>query len=238
LKNRRKTISANIKEEAVEEGVMTKVKSFAKKAIEKMGHGSDEDLLKDLQKKAGVPQTGKKPEPIKEEEKARSAGSVFDSAVARSFSKKPGEGTGHAAKKISTGTVYTKKWKKDADEATADKKGMMEAKKDQQPEGLYSSKRFETDGQRVARLAKEKMQAKKSATSTDTPGNSYAHQCAVHVKHAKLGEGKTLFSQHATPDADGNIAWYDVMFAESIERVETKDLEILVSESHMNHKKK
>lgn len=73
----------------------------------------------------------------------------------------------------------------------------------------------------------------------DTPGNSYDHQCAIHVKHAKLGEGRTLFSQHAEPDAEGQIAWYDVMFAEGIEKkVPTADLEILVSESHMNHKKK
>jgi hypothetical protein len=70
----------------------------------------------------------------------------------------------------------------------------------------------------------------------DTPGNS-AHQCAVHVKHATLGEGRTLFSQHAEPDAEGQIAWYDVMFAEGIEKkVPTTDLEILVSESHMSHK--
>lgn len=73
----------------------------------------------------------------------------------------------------------------------------------------------------------------------DTPGNGYEHQCAIHVKHAKLGEGRTLFSQHAEPDEEGNIAWYDVMFAEGIEKkVPTTDLEILVSESHMNHKKK
>ena len=73
----------------------------------------------------------------------------------------------------------------------------------------------------------------------DTPGNSYDHQCAIHVKHAKLGEGRTLFSQHAEPDAEGQIAWYDVMFAEGIEKkVPTTDLEILVFESHMNHKKK
>lgn len=72
----------------------------------------------------------------------------------------------------------------------------------------------------------------------DTPGNS-AHQCAIHVKHATLGEGRTLFSQHAEPDAEGNIAWYDVMFAEGIEKkVPTTDLEILVSESHMNHTSK
>jgi len=37
----------------------------------------------------------------------------------------------------------------------------VKARKEKEPEGLYSKKRFETDGQRVARLAKEKMQAKK-----------------------------------------------------------------------------
>jgi hypothetical protein len=71
----------------------------------------------------------------------------------------------------------------------------------------------------------------------DTPGNS-THQCAIHVKSEQFGEGKTLFSQHAEPDASGNIAWYDVMFDEGIKRVKTEDLEILVSEGHMNHKKK
>lgn len=37
----------------------------------------------------------------------------------------------------------------------------VKARKEKEPEGLYSSKRHETDGQRIARLAKEKMQAKK-----------------------------------------------------------------------------
>lgn len=73
----------------------------------------------------------------------------------------------------------------------------------------------------------------------DTPGNGYEHQCALHVKHSKLGEGKTLFSQHAEPAEDGTIEWYDVMFEHGIEKkVPTMDLEILISESHMNHKKK
>jgi hypothetical protein len=71
----------------------------------------------------------------------------------------------------------------------------------------------------------------------DTPGNS-THQCAIHVKSEQFGEGRTLTSQHAEPDAEGNIAWYDVMFAEGIHRVETKDIEVLVSEGHMMHKKK
>ena len=94
--------------------------------------------------------------------------------------------TGHDVKKISTGTVYTKRFTKEA---------------------------------------------------MDTPGNS-THQCAIHVKSEQFGEGRTLTSQHAEPDTDGNIAWYDVMFAEGIKRVETKDIEVLVSEAHMMHKKK
>ena len=50
----------------VDEGVMDTVKSVGKKVasgINKLvGHGSDEDMRKDVQRKAGVPQTGKKPE--------------------------------------------------------------------------------------------------------------------------------------------------------------------------------
>lgn len=49
-------------DEDVEEGMMDKAKAFGKKVLDKVGHGDDEDLIKDLQKKAGVPQTGKKPE--------------------------------------------------------------------------------------------------------------------------------------------------------------------------------
>ena len=73
----------------------------------------------------------------------------------------------------------------------------------------------------------------------DTPGNSYEHQCAIHVKSESFGEGRTITTQHAEPDASGNIAWYDVMFEHGIERyVPTNTLEILVSESHMMHTKK
>jgi hypothetical protein len=38
---------------------------------------------------------------------------------------------------------------------------MYEAVKEKEPEGLYSKKRFETDSQRIARIAKEKRQAEK-----------------------------------------------------------------------------
>jgi len=44
-----------------DESVMTAVKTMAKKATKALTGGSDEDQLKNLQKKMGVPQTGKKP---------------------------------------------------------------------------------------------------------------------------------------------------------------------------------
>lgn len=73
----------------------------------------------------------------------------------------------------------------------------------------------------------------------DTPGNSYEHQCAIHVKSESFGEGRTVTTQHAEPDQDGNIAWYDVMFEHGIEKyVPTAELEILVSEMHMHSKRK
>ena len=125
--------------------------------------------------------------------------------------RKAAEGTGKFdSKKTSTGTVYTRK-----------------------------SETFDDGGKDADMKKAEKKMKKEEAVveNTDTPGNS-THQCAIHVKSEQYGEGKTLFSQHAEPDAEGNIAWYDVMFAEGIKRVETKDIEILVSESHMNHKKK
>ena len=50
-------------EETVDEGI----KDIAKKAFKALTGGSDEDQRKDLQRKMGLPQTGKKPTPQKEE---------------------------------------------------------------------------------------------------------------------------------------------------------------------------
>ena len=52
-------------EEELDEGFVDTVKSGAQAALsaigQTMGHGSDEDMIRDLQKKAGLPQTGKVP---------------------------------------------------------------------------------------------------------------------------------------------------------------------------------
>jgi hypothetical protein len=106
------------------------------------------------------------------------------------------------------------------------------------------SARVSPDGNTVKADSKGKMKPSSGdpegvKENKDTPGNSYEHQCAIHVKSESFGEGRTITTQHASPDADGNIEWYDVMFEHGIERyVPTNTLEILVSEMHMHSKKK
>jgi hypothetical protein len=46
----------------MEEGVLDTLKKVGGKVLDKLGHGSDEDLIRQMQKNAGMPQTGKKPE--------------------------------------------------------------------------------------------------------------------------------------------------------------------------------
>lgn len=65
------------------------------------------------------------------------------------------------------------------------------------------------------------------------------HNCAKHVQHESWGQGNTIAEEHAAPDAQGNIAWYDVEFAHGIEKaVPTADLQILAAESHGHKVKK
>ena len=62
------------------------------------------------------------------------------------------------------------------------------------------------------------------------------HYCATHVEHADWGRGRTITTQHAKPDAYGDIDWYDVMFEHGVEKqVPTDDLNILLGEGHNNH---
>jgi hypothetical protein len=60
-----KMLSNAMKKKHTKEGVMSAVKAVGKKVaggVNKLvGHGSDEEMIKDLQRKTGVPQTGKKP---------------------------------------------------------------------------------------------------------------------------------------------------------------------------------
>ena len=62
------------------------------------------------------------------------------------------------------------------------------------------------------------------------------HLCAKNVVHEEWGEGQPVHGMHAIPDADGNIAWYDVMFEHGIEKgVSINELKVQASEMHHNH---
>jgi hypothetical protein len=65
------------------------------------------------------------------------------------------------------------------------------------------------------------------------------HNCAKHVEHAQWGQGTCISEQHAAPDAQGLIEWYDVLFEHGLEKtVPTDSLNILVSEAHVHASKK
>jgi|TARA_X000001382_G_scaffold97482_1_gene71836 hypothetical protein len=86
-----------------------------------------------------------------------------------------------------------------------------------------------------------KEQYKEVAPEMFEEGHKGKHDCAKKVKGKKLaeawGEGTPIHGQHADPDENGNIAWYNVEFEHGIEEgVSVDNLEILVSEAHHDHK--
>ena len=68
----------------------------------------------------------------------------------------------------------------------------------------------------------------------DNPAN-YQHLCAKNVVHEKWGTGNCIPTMHADPDAEGNVAWYDVMFEHGIEaKVSIDELKVTKAEEHMH----
>lgn len=65
------------------------------------------------------------------------------------------------------------------------------------------------------------------------------HNCAKKICHEEFGEGTCIFGQHAEPDRYGYVSHYDVLFEHGVEKgVPTREMKILVSESHGSHMKK
>jgi hypothetical protein len=74
--------------------------------------------------------------------------------------------------------------------------------------------------------------AKEGLEDSPNPANSQ-HLCAKNVVHEQWGEGNPVHGMHDTPDANGNIAWYDVMFEHGIEKgVSINELKVTVAEKH------
>jgi len=92
-------------EETVDEGI----KDVAKKAFKALTGGSDEDQRKDLQRKMGLPQTGKKPTPQKEEVEPIEEGLMTGITLGKKVKNDDGghdQDVHHKGKKIGTISSY------------------------------------------------------------------------------------------------------------------------------------
>jgi hypothetical protein len=99
----------------VDEGILDTVKKVGSKVFDKLGGGSEEDLIKDLQKSAGVKVTGKKPEfDVKAKELSRDnpsdpAGNFMKGGKDLGIFKEEGLDPAQAAdQKINTPAVFRK----------------------------------------------------------------------------------------------------------------------------------
>ena len=80
---------------------------------------------------------------------------------------------------------------------------------------------------------------KKALDSLKTERTEEAvHYCAKHVYSELFGEGQVIEGDHAEPNEDGHVEWYNVQFEHGIEKVFTEDIEIMMAEYHANHKRK
>jgi hypothetical protein len=66
------------------------------------------------------------------------------------------------------------------------------------------------------------------------------HMCATKIFKEGFGEGTPILGEHSLPDADGNVAWYKVMFEHGVEIVTVGEegVAVLEESNHSNHKKK
>ena len=60
-----------------------------------------------------------------------------------------------------------------------------------------------------------------------------AHYCATHVEHSLYGEGECIAEQHAAPNADGTIDWYNVKFADGqVRKIQTEAVKVKKAKMH------
>ena len=96
----------------------------------------------------------------------------------------------------------------------------------------YLAKRRKTISKAIKKDKKEGLE--------DSPNTANSqHLCAKNVVHENWGNGTPISGQHAEPDAEGDIAWYDVMFEHGIEKgVSINELKVTKAESHHHSEKK
>jgi hypothetical protein len=106
--------------------------------------------------------------------------------------------------------------------------------KEKMKRGLYNSQVGEMSSKEKMKRGLYNSQEQTQVSS----GLENPHNCATHVYSEEWGDGRTITTMHADPDAQGNIAWYDVMFEHGIQKgVPIEELEVVLSESHMHSKR-
>lgn len=145
----------------------------------------------------------------------------------------PATGKTHQARQVQG-------WQSKAADVKAEKK----AKKDYDGDGKVETAKAEVWGSR-AKAAKKAGNPFKTTMEAKMPGVAKGsmpgkqHMCATKLFHEQYGSGEPIHTQHAEPDAEGNIAWYDVMFEHGLERqVPTDSMTIVEAMMHGHSKKK
>ena len=80
----------------------------------------------------------------------------------------------------------------------------------------------------------EKKRSDEIMKNDDDPEND-EHICATKVEHHKFGPGQCIFAEHAEPNADGYVSWYNVQFNHGSEVVNTADLTVHEESHHGKH---
>ena len=118
----------------------------------------------------------------------------------------------------------------DDEKATFKKQGTIKMRKSD-GDGIHGTTVQQTDTAKIAAL-----KAKGYKTVSEDK-DVMKHNCATHVESTEFGEGVCITAQHAEPDDNGNVEWYDVMFEHGIERVVTETVAVVKSANHMHSSK-
>ena len=100
--------------------------------------------------------------------------------------------------------------------------------------GLDEQNLDEHKGTKPHKHPHEDNEVEEGLENSPNPANKQ-HLCAKNVVHEEWGDGQCIATQHADPDEEGNVAWYDVMFEHGIEKgVLITELKVTKSEDHMH----
>ena len=76
---------------------------------------------------------------------------------------------------------------------------------------------------------------KKKITKSHGDYPKDTHMCVTHAEHTEWGLGTAIHGEHAEPDENGYVSWYNMMFEHGIERVNVEDVTVLELAEHENH---